>query len=540
MGGSHSPRDCEKSGLIVYAKRFFSGTLLSRVSGLGRDLAMAFAFGDHPSVAAFLVAFRLSNLFRRLLGDGPLQSAFIPYFEQLRVQDPLKALFFFRKLITLVTAVLLVLILLGEGTIAAMLSSGYLSPGTKEITELTGWLFPGILFICLYGCNSSLLHCYDSFFIPCVAPLICNGIWIVAALLLRDTDPAFAMTSLTHWVMIGFFGQWLLTMPLTWKHISAPWKEWFHFSIPPEVITLIKAFSLGAIGVGAVQINAFVDTVFARYADIRGPIYLWYSIRLEHLALAVFGIACISTITPRLSRAIKNGHLDSAKDLFSLAYSRVLIILIPCTFAIFALGQRAVDLIYGRGHFSEIAVSKTAYCLYAYGWGLIPSALIILFSSIFYAKGNFRIPLWISLISVASNLFLNTLFVFGLNLGAVSIALATSLSAWINCLILLNLLARMGWRTEVPLSRILSLSSASVFAVLTTIASEYFFCGNEGILAFSAGLSSKIAYFSINGITFCLGFVVYVLIFRVDEVVNFLRDIFVSMKDSSPLNLEGG
>jgi putative peptidoglycan lipid II flippase len=68
----------EKS-LALYVRRFFSGTLLSRVSGMVRDLTMAFAFGDHPSVAAFMVAFRLSNLFRR----RPFQSAFIPHFEGL-------------------------------------------------------------------------------------------------------------------------------------------------------------------------------------------------------------------------------------------------------------------------------------------------------------------------------------------------------------------------------------------------------------------------------------------------------------------------
>lgn len=81
--------------LSLYVKRFFSGVMLSRISGLGRDLSMAFAFGDHPSVAAFMIAFRLSNLLRRLVAEGPFQSTFIPYFEQLRVQNNSKAVFFF-------------------------------------------------------------------------------------------------------------------------------------------------------------------------------------------------------------------------------------------------------------------------------------------------------------------------------------------------------------------------------------------------------------------------------------------------------------
>src|SRR4051812_39706440 len=96
------------------ARRFFSGTFLSRMSGMGRDLAMAFAFGDHPSVAAFFVAFRLANLFRRLLGEGPFQSAFIPHFEGLRVEDDKRAHFFFRKLTHLMVLLLITLTLVCE------------------------------------------------------------------------------------------------------------------------------------------------------------------------------------------------------------------------------------------------------------------------------------------------------------------------------------------------------------------------------------------------------------------------------------------
>lgn len=80
-----------------YFRRFFSGTLLSRMSGFGRDLSLALAFGDHPSIASFLIAFRFSNLMRRLFAEGPFQATFIPYFEGLRMQDEKQAVFFFAK-----------------------------------------------------------------------------------------------------------------------------------------------------------------------------------------------------------------------------------------------------------------------------------------------------------------------------------------------------------------------------------------------------------------------------------------------------------
>ena len=526
----------EKS-LAVYVRRFFSGTLLSRISGMVRDLTMAFAFGDHPSVAAFMVAFRLSNLFRRLLGEGPFQSAFIPHFEGLRVQDPAKAIFFFRKLTLLIVLLLVGVTIFVEGGIGALLSFGNISESNQEIIALTGWLFPAILFICLYGVNISLLNCYDSFFIPSIAPLVCNLFWIGAAFFLRNKDPTLAMPTLAKWIVVGFIGQWLLTLPLTLKHTAAHWKEWLKFHIPQEVKDLAKAFTLGAIGVGAMQINAFIDALFARYADIRGPAYLWYSIRLEQLALAIFGIACISTIVPRLSRAIKSQDMAQAQSLFSLSYQRILAVMIPCTFAMVAMGTAAVNLIYGRGHFSEFAIAKTTICLWAYGFGLIPTTLVILFSSIFYAQNNFRTPMLISVLTVVVNIVLNSLFVFGFNMGAISTALATSLSAWINCWILYRMTEQTGWKGEISSARIFKICSAGCFALLCTLAADYFLLSPialapllEGDLNLPRTIVPQMIGFATQFTAFAAGILFYAYAFKCTDLIQLFQDFVFKKK----------
>ena len=291
--------------LTIYFKRFFSGVMLSRISGLARDLSMAYAFGAHPSVAAFLIAFRLSNLLRRLMAEGPLQSTFIPYFEQLRLKDNEKALFFFKKLTFYLLVFLISTTLLFEIVTTFIPSYFQISLENQEILSLSKWLFPAIIFICLYGLNTAFLYCYDTFFLPSIAPMICNIFWITGAIYLKNIDPNLAMPTLCKFVVVGFFGQWLLTLPLTLRYVSTGLKLKKHFTIPVEVKQLYKAFCLGAIGVGAVQINSLIDVFFARYAHISGPVYLSYSIRFYQLALATLGIACISTIVPRLSRAIK-------------------------------------------------------------------------------------------------------------------------------------------------------------------------------------------------------------------------------------------
>lgn len=525
----------KEKNFALYFRRVFSGTLLSRVSGMVRDLMMAFAFGDHPSVAAFMVAFRLSNLFRRLLGEGPFQSAFIPHFEGLRVQDPGKANFFFRKLTLLITLLLLCITVVLEAGIAAFLKWGNLSSGNQEILELTAWLMPAILFICLYGLNISLLNCYDTFFVPSMAPLVSNVFWIAAAFFLRRREPGVAMPVLSLWIVVGFMGQWLLTLPQTLKHVATDWKEWLKFQIPDEVKSLAKAFTLGAIGVGAMQINGLVDAIFARYADIRGPTYLWYSIRLEQLALAIFGIACISTVVPRLSRAIKSGDLTSAQNYFAFSYRRIMAIMIPCTFGMIALGTGAVNLIYGRGHFTEMAIGKTTLCLWAYGLGLVPTTLVILYSAIFFAQNKFRTPMFISLVTVGINIVLNAIFVFGFKMGAVSTALATSISAFVNCWLLSRMTREMGWKTDFSLGRGVHICLASTVGMILALMVDHFLLSPSILSPLTENglprtLMTQLSAFLAQSTAFICGILGYAFVMKNGDLMELIQDFVLRRK----------
>jgi putative peptidoglycan lipid II flippase len=227
--------------------------------------------------------------------------------------------------------------------------------------------------------------------------------------------------------------------------------------------------------VGAVQVNAFLDVLFARYADLSGPVYLWYSIRLEQLALAVLGFACVSTVVPQLSRLIKSQNMQGAQNLFSLSFKRILFVMIPATFALLALGGYSVNMLYGHGHFSEVAISQTTLCLWAYGIGLVPATMIVLMSSLFYASGDFKTPTKVAVFTILVNLLLNSFFVFGLHMGAVSTALATSISLWVNFGILVNRAKGQGWVPEYSPASNLLLILASILATLPVVAVEYLY-----------------------------------------------------------------
>ena len=417
--------------------RFFSGTMLSRVSGLGRDLMMAYCFGDHAAVAIFIMAFRFANLLRRFLGEGPLQSAFIPHFEELTQESREEADHFFQKLTLLLGGLVILLIAVGEGGIS------FFSRSSPALIHHLRWMLPSLLFISLYGLNVSFLQCHHRFFLSSLAPSLCNLCWIAGAYFLKNRPPDIAMASLAKWVLGGFVVQWGLTAFQMRRLLTI--KRWLsppHF--PPQVKKLCKAFSLGVLGVGAVQLNALLDSLFAWAAHPSGPVYLWYAIRFQQLALALFGISALAPLNPMIARAVKGGETQRGKEIFSFGVKKILLIMIPMTVAIALFAKDAITLVLMRGSFHLEAAEITGRCLQAYGLGIIPSALIMLYGAAFYAQGNFKTPTLISFACVGISLALNALFIFGLRLGPVSTALATSIGAWANLLFLQ--VALKGWR----------------------------------------------------------------------------------------------
>ncbi|MBS0620182.1 MAG: murein biosynthesis integral membrane protein MurJ, partial [Verrucomicrobia bacterium] len=289
---------------------FLSGTLISRVSGLGRDVSMAVAFGSHPAIAAFMVAFRFANLMRRLFGEGTLPAGFIPHFEEMRAVSPERGATFFRDLFFSLFTTLTLLVVALEVLLWGLGAWVQWNPDNLEILRLTQWMLPGVIFICLFGLSSGLLQCERRFFLTGFAPVAFNLVWIVAAFFLRKKAPEGAAYSLSVAVVIAFFLQWALLAPQLVTHLRRflSWKACFAARLfSSELRPLIRPFFLGALGVGAMQLNSALDAVFARAASLEGPAYLWYAIRIEQLPLALFGIALSTALLTPLARAAKAG-----------------------------------------------------------------------------------------------------------------------------------------------------------------------------------------------------------------------------------------
>lgn len=429
-----SPRSILRS-----AAHFFTGTMLSRISGLLRDISLAYAFGTQGSIAGFMLAFRFSHLFRRLLGEGPLQSALIPQIEEVKKESPERAAYFFRDLLACVSLILLAIIglaVLGLGTAAYF---GQLEEQNRKIVLWTALMMPSLFFICLFGINAALLQTSGRFFVTGAAPVMFNVVWIVGTALIFSYAIDTAMYGMCFFVIIACLGQWLITVPPTIKllkqmgmaHLFGRINIW-----NKDLLLLWKPLSLGIVGVAASQVNNALDGLFARFAEPEGPAYLWYSIRLQQLPLALFGIAIANALLPALTRAIKQGNEGLYISFLKIAIKKSGLLLLPMTVAIMVLGTDAVKLVFGHGDFQNGSVMGTTECLIGYGIGLLPMGLILLFAPAFFAKNNYKTPTRGAVYSMLLNAGLNGFFVFGLSKGSESVAYATSISAWFNLIYL--------------------------------------------------------------------------------------------------------
>ncbi|MBN1914447.1 MAG: murein biosynthesis integral membrane protein MurJ [Parachlamydiales bacterium] len=518
-------------------KKFFAGTFLSRISGFVRDVALAYCFGAGVEIALFMVAYRMANLFRRLIGESTLHASFIPHYELLKKNDLKKAALFYRD--TLFSFLIIVLMLLF--ILEAVRVFFHLGQETG-VFSLMRLMFPSLIFMALFGISSAFLQCERRFFLPAVAPLFFNVALTIGAFVIYFFKGSVQELSL--FVVLGFFVQWLfISIPsfqMVRPYIS--YKEWLRPMVfSPEIKKMIHPCLLSIIGIGAVQINSAIDALFAKYADALGPVYLWYSIRLAQLPMALFGVAIATAVFPALCRSVllEDGGEFERKLVASL--QRMIGIMIPATFAIFALGGVSVNLLFGRGEFSSVAVYETFHCLIVYGAGLFFLVATLIFSNAFYAKKNYFFPTIASVASVLLNLALNALFIFYFHGKAASVAYATTISAVFQTGLLFWRLQRYPIATIIiPLLR--KVFFISLFSALLALLLGHYclkdptwaFFGNEEI-EYGRSFSQQIGHFSCMTGIFFLSLFSLAKIFHVHAITQWLE--FFSKKDKEKIQV---
>jgi len=514
-------------------KHFFSGTMISRCTGLAREVAMAAVFGTVPAVAAFWMAFRFAHLLRRLFGEGALHAVFVPHFESLRKRKSELAARFFYDLSTGVALFLILIIAIVEGILGGILLFSQMSEDNKEILRLTMVMMPALVFISLYALNTSLLNCERSFFLPSVAPSALNLLWVLAIFLVWQKPVSRAIEYLAMIIVLAFALQWAVTVPKVFQYLSKElgdkWGE--NRFAGREMLQIMRPFALGVIGVAATQINSALDAVFARMADPQGPAYLWYALRIQQLPLAVIGVGLTGALLPPIARAVQRQETKQYLHFLNFALKRAILWMLPTTAALFVLGFSGINLVYGHGKFCQDSIIETTFCLWAYGSALIPMIFVLILASAFYAHKNYRIPTLLSLFTVALNILLNTLFVFIFHLGVISIALATTLSTCLNSgLLAFFLKKKYGLVLEgVILSSIKVLLVCIVATAITLFFGLYLFHDNtfqwiiqHELTVFPRELFTQLISFCVQALCFSVTFIAGAYLLRIDEILVFL------------------
>jgi putative peptidoglycan lipid II flippase len=426
-------------------------TMLSRIMGLIRDVVLARVIGAEAFADVFFVAFKIPNFFRRLFAEGAFAQAFVPVLGEYRERGSRAAV---RELVSRVLGTLgfsLLLITLAVVVMApffaALFAPSWYQEQPDKFTALGSMLritFPYLMFISLTGVAGGILNSYDRFAVPAFTPLLLNTTLIAAALF---AAPAFDQPTLALAWGVFFAGVVQLTFQLPFLQrmhmLPMPVVDWHH----PGVRKILGLMAPAIFGVSVSQINLLLDTVLATFLPTGSVSWLYYSDRLAELPLGVFGVAIATVILPNLSRHHAAESTAAYSQTLEWAIKMVLLVAIPAAAALILLAQPILVALFFYGDVMTARDMQMAtFSLQAYSLGVVAFMLIKVLAPGFFARQDMRTPVRIGIVAMASNMLLNLLFLVPLHLywqiGHVGLALATSVSAYLNAALLFHQLRR--------------------------------------------------------------------------------------------------
>ncbi|CAH9019839.1 murein biosynthesis integral membrane protein MurJ [Candidatus Nitrosacidococcus sp. I8] len=426
-------------------------TFLSRILGFIRDMVIAQVFGAGLAADTFFVAFKIPNFLRRLFAEGAFSQAFVPVFSfYVANKDPIET----KTLIDRTTGTLGIILFFvtGLGIVGAPLLVIIFAPGFikdpdqyKLATQLLQITFPYLFFISLTALAAGILNTYKRFSVPAITPIFLNITLIISALWIAPTLTT-PVVALAWGVFFAGLIQLLFQIPFL-KQLKLLPKP--HFAWKDTGVQKIFTLMLPAIiGSSVSQINLLVDTILASFLTTGSISWLYYGDRLVEFPLGVFGIALSTVILPTLS---EKHSKDSPRDFshtLDWALRWACLISIPAAIGLALLATPIITTLFYHGEFSKHDAIMTVYSLIAYSFGLIPFILIKILASGFYARQDTKTPMKIGVVSMVSNIVLNIILM--VPLAHVGLALATSLSAWLNAALLFIYLKQRGIYTPQP------------------------------------------------------------------------------------------
>ena len=454
-------------------------TLVSRITGLVRELLIASTFGASVMTDAFNVAFRIPNLFRRLFAEGAFSQAFVPVLAASKARDgEAETKLLVDRVATLLTWALLVTCVAGVAAapvlVWAMASGLKQDPrGFEAAVFMTRWMFPYIGFMSLVALSSGLLNTWRRFAVPAATPVLLNVAMIAAAWLgapwfkTYGIEPVYALGG---GVILGGMLQLAVQVPallslgllpkisFNWAVAKSAWDD-------QATKNIAKLMVPALLGVSVAQISLLINTQIASHLAPGSVSWLTYADRLMEFPTAMLGVAIGVVLMPQLAAAKAAGDAARYSAMLDWGLRIVVLLAVPCAAALLTIAQPLVATLYHYGAFTDRDVQQTTTALMGYGAGLLGLVAIKVLAPGFYASQDIKTPVRIAIVVLVITQLLNLVLVPVLQ--HAGLALAIGIGALINALWLLLGLIRRGSYKPSPGWAVFTLQVICATALLT-------------------------------------------------------------------------
>lgn len=424
-------------------------TMLSRVTGLLRELLIARAFGASAYTDAFFVAFRIPNLLRRLFAEGAFSQAFVPILAEYKNQKGEAAT---KDLVDHVATVLMwaLLVTCILGIIASPVIVYLIATGLKSEPKafassvlMTRFMFPYIGFMAFVALSGGILNTWRQFQIPAFTPVLLNLSFIAASLLVAPymEQPVYALALA---VVVGGILQMAIQIPALRKIGMLPrigLNPKFALS-DPGVRRVLKQMGPAIFAVSVAQISLIINTNIASRLENGSVSWLSYADRLMEFPTALLGVALGTILLPSLSKAHATGNQTEYSALLDWGLRLTFLIALPSAVGLATLSEPLTTTLFHYGKFDTQSVVMTGRALVAYGVGLIGLILVKILAPGFYAKQDIRTPVKIAVGVLIATQLMNLLFVPWI--AHAGLALSIGLGACINAGLLFRGLKKRG------------------------------------------------------------------------------------------------
>ena len=418
-------------------------TTVSRVLGYVRDFFIARVFGAGLATDAFVVAFRIPNLLRRLFAEGAFSQAFVPILAEVRNRETPEAT---RALVDCVsTALFLALVVTAAlGMLLAPLVVYLSAPGFAAEPakfELTAAMlritFPYVVCISLVALSAGILNTWSRFAVPAITPSLLNISFIAAAAFFAERfDPPVLV--LAWAVFAGGFAQLAFQLPFLARIGMLP--RWRLDLRHPGVARVLKLMAPAVFGVSVSQVSLLINTIFASFLVTGSVSWLYYADRLMEFPAGVLGVALGTILLPSLSRHHANGAPAEYGRLLDWGLRVTLLLAVPAAAALAVLAMPLIATLFHYGRFTEADAWMTREALVAYSIGLVGMILVKILAPGFYARQNVATPVKVGLATLVATQLMNLAFIGPFR--HAGLALAIGLGACLNAFLLFFLLRK--------------------------------------------------------------------------------------------------